>query len=126
MTAERRMDRLARRNDFKLYTLETPLGTSTLNSRQSATIAALAGATEVIILSGTASNSLTEKHFINHPDIEGLDNFMHYFYVRPSSAGYAYSYDVQWLPDTNEVTIRYVYKGESMTGYPRIYAVMYR
>lgn len=121
------MDRLARKNDYKLYTLETPIGTKTTNSRQSITISELSGATEVIICVRTGSETTPdyESHFIAH---DGANTYSDYFYQRPPNNDYGVLYDVQWIPASNEVNIRSDYIGTSVTstGYPRIYAVMYR
>lgn len=127
MTAERRMEKLSRRNDFKLYTLTTPIGTKTVNSRQSTTISELSGASEVIICvrTGSATTPDYESHFIAH---DGADFYSDYFYQRPQDNDYGILYDVQWIPASNEVNIRSDVIGSkvSASGYPKIYAVMYR
>ena len=117
------MEKLSRRNDFKTYIFSTPVGTSTLNSRTSATVPELAGANEVIVcVAVTETGSRTQIHFTKS---SAITNYSEYKYARPNNADQAYSYDVQWIPASNEVNIRFNYKGASAST-PQIYEVMYR
>lgn len=119
------MDKLARKNDFKLYTLPTPVGTSTTNSRQSETIPELAGAKEIIILVRMLEDGqVYQHHFID----SGAEYNTYYdcFYGRVPDSNYSYVYDIIWNKSENRVSVRYNYKGSSTNGYPKIYAVMYR
>ena len=110
-------------NDWNLYTLTTPVGTSTLNSRQSITISELANAKEVIIcVSSSADNA---QHQIYFAKADGISTYADYRYIRPNNSEYAYSYDVQWIPASNEINIRFNYKGSSANT-PKIFFVMYR
>lgn len=123
------MEKLSRRNDFKLYTLDNPIGTKTTNSRQSITISELSGASEVIICVRTGSTEGGtpdyQSHFIKH---DYATTFSDYFYQRPPDNNYSLLYDVQWIPASNEVNIRTNFVGTNVgsTTYPRIYAVLYR
>ena len=117
------MEKLSRRNDFRTYIFSTPVGTSTLNSRTSATVPELADANEVIICVAVADTGARTQIFFTKSDT--IATYSEYKYARPNNADQAYSYDVQWIPASNEVNIRFNYKGTSAST-PKIYEVMYR
>jgi hypothetical protein len=117
------MEKLSRRNDFKLYTLTTPVGTSTTNSRQSATIPELAGAREIVVVVKTTDDGQAyQHHFID----VGAGSYYDCFYGRVPDNNYSYVYDIIWNQTEYRVSIRFNYKGTNFNGTPKIYAVMYR
>lgn len=115
------MDRLAKKNEFLTYTFDTPIGTSTLNSVQSAVVPEIDGAEEVIICV-SSSDTTQQIHFVKSSAISA---YIEYKYIRPNSSDYSYSYDVRWTPASNTIGIRFNFKGSSAST-PKIYHVMYR
>lgn len=119
------MDKL-NKNSWNVHTLTTPIGTKTVNSRQSTTISDISGASEVIICVRTAEDGNEyQSYFRKHGTVAIYSD---YVASRPPSSEYGFTYDVQWLPESNEVNIRSDVIGSSVsnTGYPKIYEVMYR
>lgn len=119
------MEKLARRKNYQTYTLTNPLGTNTTNSRQSEIISELSGATDIIVVVKTSADGTAYlSHFVDG----GEATYGDYVSVEPPNDAYGFTYDIQWIPATNEINIRYNKKGSSVssTGYPKIYAVMYK
>lgn len=111
--------------EWKYKELTSPIGTNTTNSRQSATVSELSGAKEIIIVVRTGATGMAyQTHFVYFENTTYTD----YMNVRPPDSNNQYIYDVQWIPSSNEINIRYDYKGTSVSSnaYPKIYGVLYR